>query len=169
MHAPLTLSQERIWFLCQLDPGNPFYNFADALVLRGDLRVDVLRGALEEIVRRHGALRTRFPEIDGAPVQEVAPPAPLELPVLDMTGRTSSERRDAARRLAEREARTPFDVARGPLLRLRLLRVSEREHVLLITAHHLVCDGWSIGVLSRELAELYGAGLEGRPPALPTV
>ncbi|HVR96471.1 MAG TPA: condensation domain-containing protein, partial [Thermoanaerobaculia bacterium] len=165
--APLSFSQQRLWFLDRLSPGSPAYNLSSAVRLRGPLRVEALRRALNEIVRRHEVLRARFEEAGGQPVQVIAPALEIELPLVDLG--------EAAEigALALEEARRPFDLARGPLLRALLVRRSPRsrrwtaEHVLLFTLHHTVSDGWSMGVLAREVAALYEAFAAGLPSPLP--
>ncbi|HVG45544.1 MAG TPA: amino acid adenylation domain-containing protein, partial [Longimicrobium sp.] len=161
---PLSFAQERLWFLDRLDPGSALYNLPAALRLRGLLDVGALERTLGQLVRRHEALRTTFREVDGAPVQVIAPPAALSLPVAELS------RGEAAEARIEEEAARPFDLAAGPLFRVRLLRVSEDDHVLLLCMHHAVSDGWSMGVLFRELAVLYDThanGEERRLPPLP--
>jgi aspartate racemase len=164
--APLSYAQERLWFLDQLEPGSPTYNVPAALQLEGALDAEALVGSLNEIVARHEALRTAFPSVDGQPVQRVATAMGLHVPVVDLSGLPESEREGRARRLAEEEARRPFDLARGPLLRAKLLRLDEEKHLLLLTMHHIVSDGWSAGILSRELATLYEAFSSGQPSPL---
>ncbi|HVR97061.1 MAG TPA: amino acid adenylation domain-containing protein, partial [Thermoanaerobaculia bacterium] len=146
---PLSFAQQRLWFLDQLEPGSAAYNIPLAVRLTGELSAGVLAGVFAEIVRRHEALRTTFTSREGRPVQVISPPR-VDLPVVDLS--LVSERE--ALRLAREEARRPFDLQRGPLLRLTLLRLSAREHVLLLTQHHIVSDGWSMGVLLREIAAL---------------
>ncbi|HYO14949.1 MAG TPA: amino acid adenylation domain-containing protein [Thermoanaerobaculia bacterium] len=152
---PLSFAQQRLWFIDRLDPGDTSYNVPDALRLRGRLEVPVLARALSEIVRRHEALRTVFEVAEGRPVQRIVPPAPVEIPLIDLSGLGEEAREAEAQRLAAAEARTPFDVPRGPHLRIRLLRLQAAEHVALFTLHHIVSDGWSMGVLVREVAALY--------------
>jgi amino acid adenylation domain-containing protein len=165
--APLSFAQQRQWFLDRLSPGAPVYHMARALRLRGRLVVEALERSLNEIVRRHEILRTTFAEAAEGPVQVVAPSLVLRLPVVDLDG-LPADRREAevARRTAE-EARRPFDLGRGPLLRTLLLRLAEDEHVFIQTQHHIVGDGWSAGVFDRELAAIYEAFAEGRPSLLP--
>jgi amino acid adenylation domain-containing protein/non-ribosomal peptide synthase protein (TIGR01720 family) len=146
---PLSFAQQRLWFLDQLE-GTAAYNMLGAVRLRGDLAVAALERALSEVVRRHEALRTTFPAVDGRPFQRIAEPRPLPLDVLDVP------EDDVARVLGE-ESAYPFDLAEGPLLRARLLRVAPDDHVLVLALHHIVADGWSIGVVIRELVALYGA------------
>ena len=164
---PLSFAQQRLWFLDQLEPGSAFYNMPAAVRLRGALDADALRRTLDEIVRRHEVLRTRFVAIDGTPSQVIAPPALLPLMVIELDAAVPEEREHRAAALARAEAARPFDLASGPLLRATLLRLGERDHVLLFTMHHIVSDGWSLGVLVREVAALYGAFAAGQPSPLP--
>jgi amino acid adenylation domain-containing protein/non-ribosomal peptide synthase protein (TIGR01720 family) len=165
---PLSLNQEGLWFVEQLNPGQALNSIPGAVRLRGHLRREALRRSLEEIVRRHEALRTRFPtREDGSACQAIDPPRPLELPLLDISARPAAEREAEALRLATEEASRPFDLARGPLFRCALLRLAEDEHVLVLNIHHIVCDGWSMGVFTRELAALYAAFGAGQPSPLP--
>ncbi|HYH47350.1 MAG TPA: condensation domain-containing protein, partial [Thermoanaerobaculia bacterium] len=164
---PLSFSQERLWFLDQLDPGSPAYNIPAAVSLKGVLDEAALEAALGEIVRRHEALRTTFTAIEGGPVQRIAPFARLLLPCVDLRALEKEERQVESDRLLAEEARRPFDLARGPLLRLALLRLEPGEHVLLAGMHHIVSDGWSVGVLTGELTGLYAAFAAGRPSPLP--
>ncbi len=164
---PLSFAQERLWFLDQLEPGGTAYNVVGASALSGALNAAVLAVALCEIVRRHEALRTTFHAVEGQPRQRVVPPAPVPLPVVDLTALPSADRRAESQRLLAGEANRLFDLARGPLLRATLLRLEPDEHVLLLGLHHIVSDGWSVGVLTRELAAFYAAAASGRPSPLP--
>jgi amino acid adenylation domain-containing protein len=151
---PLTFSQESLWFLYQLDPASPAYNVPATALVSGRLDPIALAGTLTEIVRRHEALRTTFRMAGGRPVQEIHPPAPVPLPVIDLTGRP-----EEARRFSQEEALRPFDLTRGPLLRARLVRLAEEEHLFLLTMHHAVSDEWSVAVLMREVGAIY-TGIE---------
>ncbi|HST62245.1 MAG TPA: amino acid adenylation domain-containing protein, partial [Longimicrobium sp.] len=164
---PLSFAQERLWFLDRLEPGSATYNLPFARRLRGALDVGALERALGEIVRRHESLRTVFAEVDGSPVQVVAPVGAFVLPVEDLSGLSEADRESAVRRRAGEEAVRPFDLSAGPLFRAALLRVDEEDHVLLLSLHHVVSDGWSMGVLFRELSALYAAYREGRESPLP--
>ncbi|HSF41157.1 MAG TPA: condensation domain-containing protein, partial [Thermoanaerobaculia bacterium] len=148
---PLSFSQQRLWFLDQMEPGSPLYNLPALLRLAGPLDPRALAAALTGIVRRHEALRTTFPARRGRPRQEIHPPRPVPLAVVDLAGIEGDE----ARRLGIAEIRRPFDLAAGPLLRALLLRLGPEEHVLALTMHHIVSDGGSVGVFVRELAALY--------------
>ncbi|HKV11774.1 MAG TPA: non-ribosomal peptide synthase/polyketide synthase, partial [Thermoanaerobaculia bacterium] len=160
--APLSFAQERLWFLEQLHPGSAAYNVPAAVRLTGALDPAVLAACFGEIVRRHATLRSTFPAVDGEPVLQVAPATGVDLPVLDLTALP-----EEARRLTAAEAAAPFDLAAGPLLRTTLLRLGRDEHLLLLTLHHIVADGWSVGLLVRETAALYEAFAPGRPSPLP--
>lgn len=161
----LTVGQERLWFLDQMDPGDPAYNIPLVLRLTGDLAPGSLSAALDGAVARHEALRTRFPAEDGRPAAVVEPPAHLPLDLVDLRDRPHPEA-DLAAALAERTNRG-FDLAAGPLLRAALLRTGEREHVLCLVVHHIAADGWSLGLLRTELADRYAAHRAGRPLDLP--
>ncbi|HEX5723956.1 MAG TPA: condensation domain-containing protein, partial [Longimicrobiaceae bacterium] len=165
--APLSFAQERLWFIDRLEPGSAVYNVHVARRLRGALDEAALERALGEIVRRHEALRTTFQEVDGSPVQVIAPFGGFTLPVEDLSGLGEADRGVEARRRATEEAMRPFDLAAGPLFRAVLLRLEEESHVLLLSMHHIVSDGWSTGVFFRELSALYAAYREGRESPLP--
>ncbi|HEU0076774.1 MAG TPA: amino acid adenylation domain-containing protein, partial [Longimicrobiaceae bacterium] len=164
---PLSFAQQRLWLVDRLEPGSAAYNMPYALRLRGALDVAALRRSLDALVERHETLRTSFAEHDGGPVQVVHAPAPVALPLVDLRGLSDEVREGEARRLADEEAQRPFDLARGPLLRCTLLRPGEEEHVLCFTLHHVVGDGWSLGVLVREVTALYAAFGRGEEPGLP--
>ena len=165
--APLSSAQQRLWLLERLFPRESTYIEPQTMRLSGRLDVEALRRALNEVVRRHGALRTRFPVEDARPVQVIEPELVLPLDVEDLSGLPGPQRERAARERARPEALAPFALARGPLVRARLLRLGEDEHWLLLAMHHIVTDGWSMTVLWRELAVLYGAFRAGRPSPLP--
>ena len=165
--APLSFAQQRLWLLDRLYPGEATYNEAIAVRIAGALDADALRRALNEVLRRHEALRTRFVVEDARPVQIVAPALAVALDVEDLGALPEADRAAEARRRARDERDAPFDLARGPLVRARLLRLAADEHWLFVTMHHIVTDGWSTGVLGHELGALYGAFREGRPSPLP--
>lgn len=164
--APSSFAQERLWFLDQLEPGTTVYNVPGALRIRGPLKVATLGQSLNEIVRRHEALRTTFSFVEGKPVQTISSSLNLSLPVVDLTDSSSGEREDNARRLARDAAREPFDLAQGPLLRATLLRLCEEDNVLLLNMHGIISDPWSMGVLYRELSILYERFLNAQPSPL---
>ncbi len=163
---PLSFAQERLWFLHRLDPGSPAYNLPVPLRLSGALSPPALEHCLGEVIRRHEALRTTFPAVDGVPRQEIAPPSPWSLPEVDLAALPETVRRDEVRRLSAAEALRPFGLARGPLLRAALLRQAASEHVLLLTLHHIAADGWSMGLMVHEVALLYRAAVLGEPSPL---
>ena len=165
--APLSFAQQRLWFLDQLQPGRPLYNVPCRAWLHGRLNVAALRRALNEVVARHESLRTTFPAGNGQPMQAIAPQVVCDLPLIDLTSVPAERREAEVRRLATEQAREPFDLARGPLLRARLLHLAEDEHVLILMLHHIVADGWSVGVLFRELGTLYEAFSQGQDSPLP--
>jgi amino acid adenylation domain-containing protein len=162
---PLSFAQQRMWFLHQLEPNSPAYNLPAALRLTGRLDVASLERAFSELLRRHEALRTSFPSDGGTPQQSIARPAPFPLQVTDLSAHPSPE--SEALRLAAEDAARPFELSRGPLVRASLLRLGEDSHVLLLCMHHIISDGWSMGVLVREVASLYQAFSAGQPSPLP--
>jgi len=157
---PLSHEQQRLWFLDQLEPGGVQYIIPAAARLQGVLNISVLEQAFTEVVRRHEVLRTRFAVEAGRPRQVVEPAQAFSLPIIDLSGLADVEAQ--ARRLIEAEARRPFDLARGPLLRATVLRLAAEDHVLVITMHHIISDGWSMSVLTREVQTLYRSFLEAR-------
>src|SRR4028119_1443147 len=160
-NQPLSFAQQRLWFLDQLIPNNPFYNIPAAVRLSGSLNLAALEQTFNEIVRRHEALRTTFVMVEGQPIQVIAPVETRNFASLhavrDLRELPESERETQVRRLSSEEAQRPFNLSTDPLFRVTLLRLDEAEHILLLTLHHIVADGWSMGVLIRELAVLYGA------------
>ena len=166
VEIPLSFAQQRLWFIEQLDPGGSLYNMPFAVRLTGQLDVEALKRTFTEIVRRHEVLRTSIHEVDGRVVQSIAPPSPMLLPMIDFSACDEAEREIEANRLAREEAQQPFDLTQGPLLRASLLVVGEHEHVVLLTMHHIASDGWSMGVLIKEVAVLYGAFSQQQPTPL---
>ena len=166
---PLSYAQQRLWFLDQLEPGSAAYNMPVALRLSGVLNVDALKQTLDEVVRRHEALRTTFAAIDGVPVQRIAPTLDLPLPLTDLSGLPQVQRDQKAEEIVQQEAHRPYDLATGPLVRAQLLRLAQTEHIVLFTMHHIVSDGWSQGVLVREVAALYEAYSRGESSPLPAL
>ncbi len=164
---PLSFAQERLWFLEQMDPGGSAYNLASAVELSGRLEPRHLARALAEIVRRHEALRTVFPNGPDGPWQEVVAPFPLALPQVDLSALPAGVAETEAVALARREAESGFDLERGPLTRALLVRLEGERHVFALTQHHVVSDGWSSGVFVRELVTLYRAFAAGEPSPLP--
>ena len=165
-HLSLSFAQERLWVLDQLEGPSATYNISAGLWLSGPLDVRALERSLREIVRRHEVLRTSFPTVEGVAVQVIAPVLEVGLPVVELQGLGDGERDTEVRRLAAAEARRPFDLARGPLLRVYLLKLGEEDHGLLLMLHHIIADGWSREVFVRELSALYPAFSTGRPSPL---
>jgi alpha-ketoglutarate-dependent taurine dioxygenase/acyl carrier protein len=164
---PLSFAQQRLVFLDHIAPGNTAYNIQVAVRLTGVLKHTALEHALNEIVRRHEALRTTFSIRNGAPVQIIASDYTLSVPIVNVSKMTASEREAAIKQAYAEEERRAFDLSKLPLLRFRLLRLAETEHVLLLTMHHIISDGWSMGVIMREVASLYEAFIAGQPSPLP--
>ncbi|WP_254597648.1 condensation domain-containing protein, partial [Burkholderia ubonensis] len=154
---PLSFAQERLWFLEQLQPGQAIYNMYDIVPWRGALAQDALERALAALLARHETLRTHFDVEDGHPVQIVEPAVALPLALTDLSALPAGERAAAAQRLAIDEAARPFDLGAAPLLRLRVIRLAPDEHLLVLTIHHIISDGWSMRVLHREFSTLYAA------------
>ncbi|WP_347272348.1 amino acid adenylation domain-containing protein, partial [Leptolyngbya sp. FACHB-36] len=165
--SPVSFAQQRLWFLQQIAPHNPFYNVPAAIRLSGQLNPVVLEQSFNEIVRRHEALRTTFTTLDGQPVQVIAPSLTLSVPIVDLRSVPEPERETMAQHVATEEARRPFDLTTDAPLRVKLLKLHDTEHTLLLTLHHIVADGWSLGVLIRELGVLYTALLRGQSAVLP--
>ncbi|HEX5714779.1 MAG TPA: amino acid adenylation domain-containing protein, partial [Thermoanaerobaculia bacterium] len=165
--APLSFEQERLWFLDQLDSGSPAYNELGGVRLLGRLDLEALRRSLETIVARHEALRTTFATQDGTPMQVIAPAETFRLQVVDLRGTEAGEPLEAAKSQVLDQVQQPFDLRRGPLLRTRLFQLDDEDFVLAVVVHHIVSDGWSLGVFVRELAALYRAYVQGEPSPLP--
>jgi len=164
---PLSFAQQRMWFADQWEPGNPAFNISTALRLTGPLDIVALEQCFNRVIERHEVLRTRFVAVDGRPQQVVAPALKLSLPVVDLSLMPETEREAEARRLAAVDARWSFDLARGPLVRAAVLRLSSEEHVLLLNMHHIVSDGWSSEVLVSEMEALYLGEVTGEEVPLP--
>ncbi len=164
---PLSFSQQRLWFLDQLAPGSASYNIPTTIRLTGKLNLEVLRRSMEEIVRRHESLRTTFEDRQGEPVQIIHDSFPTELPVIDLTDLPKEQRLEHAKEIAKKDAQTPFDLAKGPLFRVQLVKLDETDHLALLNLHHTITDGWSMGILIREIAALYNAFIDDKPSPLP--
>jgi amino acid adenylation domain-containing protein len=167
IELPLSFAQQRLWFLDQLKPNSSFYNIPSAVRLRGTLDVAALELSFNEIIRRHEPLRTRFGLVDGVPRQLIDEAHDFNLPVIDLSTHVEAEREAEASRVAAAEAQLPFDLSSGPLLRASVVRLTDQEHVLLCTMHHIISDGWSMGILIRELTTLYEAYSTGQQSPLP--
>ncbi len=164
---PLSFAQKRLWFLNQLEGAGAVYNMPFALRLTGSLNIKALRHAFDEVVRRHEVLRTRFVDEHGAPSQVIDPPAPLDIPLRDLSPLSDRERDQTLHQALDLEASQPFDLARGPLLRVMVVRLEAKKHVVLTTMHHIVSDGWSVAVFNRELTHFYQAFSQNQPADLP--
>ncbi|HYN21157.1 MAG TPA: condensation domain-containing protein, partial [Thermoanaerobaculia bacterium] len=172
---PLSFAQQRLWFVDRFEPGSPLYNVQVALHVEGPLGSAVLMRCLGEVVRRHETLRTVFAAPEGSAVQVIQPAAPFVLPMVDLSGLPWAIREATALSLTAKEAGRPFDLTRGPLLRGLLIQMTQSgassrqdmDHVAVLTLHHIVSDGWSMGILVREVTALYAAFAEGRPSPLP--
>ncbi|HEU4769116.1 MAG TPA: amino acid adenylation domain-containing protein, partial [Pyrinomonadaceae bacterium] len=165
-NRPLSFAQQRLWFLDYLEPNSPAYNMPAAVLLHGQLEVAVLERTINEIVRRHEVLRTTFVEVKGQPIQVVHAPAPVSFQVEELPHVSEAERQSAALMILNQEANQPFNLAIGPLFRIRLLRLSPELHTILVTMHHIVSDGWSTNIFLNEVKELYAAFRAGRPSPL---
>src|SRR4030095_14980022 len=154
---PLSFAQQRLWFIDQLEPGSALYNIPGAVRLEGRLDVEALERSVNEIVRRHESLRTRFEVEAGEPEQVIDAWEPRRLEITDLTALPAAEREDKAQRIMSEEVWTRFDLKRGPLLRVKVLKLEEEEYALLYIMHHIVSDGWSMEILSREVRTLYQA------------
>jgi amino acid adenylation domain-containing protein len=164
---PLSFAQERLWFLDQYEPDSPLYNVALALRMRGSLDVEALQLALNAIVARHEVLRTTYTAVQGEPVQVIRDQVTVELPLIDLSGLRPGEREAEVERLNEEEGLRPFDLTRDLMIRAKLVRIRAEEHALLLNFHHIAFDGWSKGILFRELGDFYRAYLNGHSPSLP--
>lgn len=163
----LSFAQQRLWFLDQFEPGNPFYNIPAALKLKGKLNVEALERSFNEIIQRHEVLRTNFSAVDGQPVLVIVPQQTINLPIVDLREIALAEREAKIQSLADAEFQQPFNLAVEPLLRCTLLQLDEAEYILLLTMHHIVSDGWSTDILVREVAALYECFTQGKPFSLP--
>ncbi|MDZ7965826.1 MAG: amino acid adenylation domain-containing protein [Nostoc sp. DedSLP03] len=166
-HVPLSFSQQQLWFIDQYYHGSPFYNILGALHLKERLNVTAFKQSLNEILRRHEAWRTTFVTVNGQPRQVIAPELTWDLPIINLEHLSGKHWEPEVQQLATEEAKKPFDLAQGPLVRATLLRLSKEEHVFLLTMHHIVSDGWSSGVFMRELATLYATFSTDQPSPLP--
>lgn len=165
--VPPSHAQQRFLLLNELEADNPAYHMAASVRLSGALRADILRGSLEMLIGRHEVLRTVFPTQDGVTWQRVLAEAACPVPVSDLSALTADRRSPECERISRAEAEAPFDLVHGPLVRARLIKLADQEHVLLLTLHHIVADGWSVALIMREVATAYEALAQGQPPVLP--
>jgi NRPS condensation-like uncharacterized protein len=154
---PLSFSQQRLWFLDQMDPENAAYNIPAAVRMEGPLNIEALERSFNEIIRRHEVLRTTFPSFDGRPLQLIEPAYELPLNIIDLTDSPLEARESEATRLAIEEISKPFDLTQLPLIRVLLLRLADDDHIAVVTMHHSVSDGWSVGIFIKEMASLYNS------------
>ncbi|EPN43158.1 condensation domain-containing protein, partial [Pseudomonas syringae] len=161
-HLPQSLAQNRLWFLWQLDPQSSAYNIPGGLHLRGELDITALRSSFQRLIERHESLRTRFYEQDGVALQRIDAAGEFQLHSIDISELPDEDRQARALAIREEQARLPFDLQNGPLLRVTLLQLDEEEHQLLVTLHHIIADGWSLNVLIDEFSRLYAAAVQGQ-------
>jgi amino acid adenylation domain-containing protein len=167
LRLPLSFAQQRLWFIDQLEPGNTAYNIPGALRLEGRLDLEVLERVINELVRRHETLRTRFEAEDGSPVQVIDEWKLWKLEVIDLRSLPLEEREAEVKRRKREEAKTGFDLTKGPLLRVKALILEEERYLALFSMHHIISDGWSMGILIKEVGALYQAYITGAPSPLP--
>lgn len=168
-NLPLSLTQERFWILDQIPHQRRGYAVSKMFRLKGDLHVPALRQSFQHIVVRHEILRTTFPVIDGSPQQVISESETFDIPLVDLSQLTDEEKENSINRLLEEEEMQPFNLARGPLFRIKLFRLSSEEHLLVVMLHHIICDARSLEILNEELSTLYHAFSEGKKPSLPAL
>jgi amino acid adenylation domain-containing protein len=164
---PLSFAQQRLWFLQQLSPDSHSYNLLDALRLEGNLNLLALEQSLSELIRRHEILRTTFPMVEGQPIQRIAPPSPVSLPLQDLQNLSKNEQTEHLQEIAIAFSLKPFDLAKESLVQFKLLKLGSQEYVLLLKMHHIIYDGWSLSIFFGELSQLYAAFVQGLPSPLP--
>jgi amino acid adenylation domain-containing protein len=168
-HLPLSFAQTRLWLLEQLNPGSDIYNMPATVRLLGELNIERLEKSINEIIRRHEVLRTTFTSIDGQPLQVITPDIQLKIPIVDLQKLTESEQKAEIEHLSIKDFQLPFDFTQAPLLRCKILQLDTQEYILLFTIHHIVFDGWSTGILIKELAALYSAFSQNQTSSLPAL
>ncbi|WP_169713522.1 non-ribosomal peptide synthetase [Paludifilum halophilum] len=164
---PASYGQEQLWFFDQLEPNNPVYNLVFGYRVTGLLDSEILKDCLNELIRRHETLRTTFTKQNGKPMQVVWPPFIISLPLVDLTSAPSQDRFNHGMQEAKEEGSRPFNLTEGPLFRVKLVRLDADDHLFIFNVHHIVFDGWSVGLFTSELAELYKAYFRGEPSPLP--
>src|SRR5579859_2116364 len=164
---PASFAQRRLWFLDQLEPGTAAYNLPRAFRVLGPLDIEILRRALDTIIRRHASLRTVFDSVHGEPRQVVLPGSSLDLPLVDLTNIPGIDPETEALRIVSEEGKKPFDLGEGPLLRSLVIRLGPDRHIVLLVMHHIITDGWSISILFREVTSCYAEFARGKEPDLP--
>ena len=168
-NIPLSFAQERLWFFDQLEPGNPFYNLCGAVRMTGEINAEALRKSIEKIIDRHEILRTAFTSAETQPIQVINAAGNFLLPVIDLSNLGAGEREQKVQEVSAEEATLPFNLTQGNLLRAKLLRLSESEHILLLSAHHIIFDGWSLGVFLRELTAFYQGFVDNNLTEIPAL
>ncbi len=166
-NLPLSFAQQRLWFLAQLEEASAVYNESATVKLEGVLNQEALEASLREIVQRHEVLRTTFITVKGEPIQVINPNLTVNLSIVDLQGLTDAEESVKIPHLVNEEIQYPFDLSQGPLWRVTLFKLAENRHILLLTMHHIICDGWSFGIIIREISALYPSFLAGQPSPLP--
>jgi len=164
---PISYAQQRLWFYDQLVPGSALYNIPAFLQIQGPLQLDLLNRALSQVVERHEALRTTFADVDGEAIQVIAAPQEIQIPVIDLREYPADRKQEELRVLADSEITTPFDLQAGPLMRARLVQLADEDFVLMLGKHHIISDGWSMGIFISELFKVYNALAKGIDAALP--
>ena len=167
--APLSFAQQRLWFLAQLEPNSSFYNIPKAIRLSGDLNIQIFQQALDAIVDHHEVLYTNYTSENGNPIQVIAAPQSVELPIIDLQQYGQAEQETQVQKLLQQESQRPFNLASDTMLRGCLLKLAPQEHILLLVMHHIASDGWSMGILWEQLTQLYQAFLDGQPNPLETL
>ncbi|TRU45399.1 MAG: non-ribosomal peptide synthetase [Microcystis aeruginosa Ma_QC_Ca_00000000_S207] len=163
---PLSFAQQRLWFLQQLSPDSHSYNLLEALRLEGNLNLLALEQSLSELIRRHEILRTTFPMVEGQPIQRIAPPSPVSLPLEDLQGLSKNEQTEHLQEIAIALSLKPFNLAKESLVQFKLIKLGSQEYVLLLKMHHIIYDGWSLSIFFDELSQLYAAFVQGLPSPL---
>ncbi|MEH2173669.1 amino acid adenylation domain-containing protein [Nostoc sp.] len=166
---PASFAQQRLWFLDRMTPSSAIYNIPEAIRMRGVLNVKILQQAIEAIVARHEPLRTTFELVNGSPVQIISEKGSIFMPIIDLSELVETDRESEIHEIAAQDACQPFDLTKGPLLRTTLLRLTEKEHVLLVTMHHIISDAWSVGVFIQDLSAFYEAFCAFKPSPLPNL
>ena len=164
---PLSFAQWRLWYMHRLEPSGYVYNVPNYFRLKGDLDLEAFKKGIELVISRHEVLRTRFPVVDSNPIQVIEPSFELDIPVMDLSGMLEADQEVEAERLTTREVYQPFDLENGPVIRVKIIRFSKRDHVVLITLHHIVADAWSLGILIREFSIAYEGYINRREVQLP--
>ena len=167
MELPLSYAQERLWFIDQLEPNSSAYNLPGAIRLRGEIKPEILIEAFTRIIKRHENLRTVFQTRESRPVQVIKAPEEFNMQIIDLTDISEEEKEIKAKQIATKEAQTPFNLSEGPLLRAKLIKMVEGDYIIVVNMHHIISDGWSIGILIQEIGKIIEALLKKEEPQLP--